>query len=717
MLNKILKEVSIIEPLMYNAIAHRKGEGILLDEFVLESSNEDIETLAEHSKRTLTVFHYLVRDNNVLEKCAEGKPFFVELMYLAVYLHDFGKCNPLFQEKIRKCKSPKTCFEDFKIKTTNSNHSEYSRFAFLIREFLPHYYDEELCLYFDELIERHHSSLELEEVPGKDGLFISQILFSFMINADIIATKWFYLGGDLEEYVNNYSSRLKNLKIGLQYNQEIYAGDDSSLTGNLNEIKVKLGREVVKNIKEGVCLLKAPTGSGKTNLSFLYINEIFKKKKVNRVVYINPLNVLNYQVRDCVKEAFGLDSYVINNETKYEHKYSEDKNLTLEKFQNYNYPFVITSHVNFFEKLYSNNKRDKLSLINLIDSVLIIDEIQLYKEDIAFLNYEFIRLLNEYLGCQILIISATIPPFYKDFKVNFLLSKEYETELFNHEVFKRVRYSLDYFDSNPRSVILDSDKKSFLITCNTIKKSEDLYHQELEFLEQLGFKVYLFNSHLIQPVKESVLKEMKERLSAGEKVVCISTSAIEVGVDISFECGIRFSTEIHNILQNAGRINRYGLSSGEFYLIKDSLRREGMGLVTSFNSLNKEWFADVFSEFNVDVDLAFKRSIERSGNVISNMKRNLSYLENASFDKLRKIDVIEEEGKYIIIVDALELVGEEGSVEDVLLKLNRMNVKEYDYWNNVLGRLSFRSYKGIGEKIGDYYVLEKELYSFDLSLN
>ncbi len=57
MLNKILKEVSIIEPLMYNAIAHRKGEGILLDEFVLESSNEDIETLAEHSKRTLTVFH------------------------------------------------------------------------------------------------------------------------------------------------------------------------------------------------------------------------------------------------------------------------------------------------------------------------------------------------------------------------------------------------------------------------------------------------------------------------------------------------------------------------------------------------------------------------------------------------------------------------------------------------------------------------------------
>ena len=58
--------------------------------------------------------------------------------------------------------------------------------------------------------------------------------------------------------------------------------------------------------------------------------------------------------------------------------------------------------------------------------------------------------------------------------------------------------------------------------------------------------------------RKNVLKKIKELLSKKEPVFCVSTQVIEAGVDISFDCAIRFSAGMDNIIQTAGRCNRNG---------------------------------------------------------------------------------------------------------------------------------------------------------------
>ena len=56
--------------------------------------------------------------------------------------------------------------------------------------------------------------------------------------------------------------------------------------------------------------------------------------------------------------------------------------------------------------------------------------------------------------------------------------------------------------------------------------------------------------------KEDMIKEMTTALKKDTKVICVSTSLIEAGVDLSFETVWRACTGLDSIIQAAGRCNR-----------------------------------------------------------------------------------------------------------------------------------------------------------------
>lgn len=843
-----------LNKLFYNAIAHKldKDSSVSLS-FENKCFDINIETLKEHSDRSIWAFYFLMKGNNfiILENIINKsinynlldnnlnyetvKKQFTLLIFLSVYLHDFGKLNPYFQSKIRQIEAnkEKTFFnsEEFKNKWCDTkypfyyshfskifldkcdNHSEFNFLSLIINNFFHEFHKEKkerskikkenrlfdiqkIISFFEKnIIPKHHSGPYYSSASilneGKflapfesinDFVFVSELLFEFIGFSDILSTVFFmekhHLINNkplsfeeeiikLEQYVNYkvYSNKLDYKKLSsfefvLDYNKEIYkdiSDDAISEIKNLNHLKTKIGRAVAKKTRlsnNNLNIIKAPTGTGKTNLSYIYINETLKKRTdINRILFINPLNSLNYQVKETAEKAFNLKyDYIniLNSETKIEHQYNNDDDeklnaKSIDKFTQYNYPFIVTSHVNFFDKLYSKNKKDKHSLIYLSNSLIIIDEIQLYRDSLSLINFHYLNLLEKYLNINTLIISATIPvPSELDdeivigsenlIKNKYLFSEEYTKEIFEHEVFKRITYNLDFFDTyeDPKYSIFEiknieelKGNNSILITHNSLKKCNEIYNKIKLTFEAAKYKIYFYNSTILPCFQEDILNNIKLRLKNNERTLVIATSKIETGIDISFSYGIRFSTSIQDILQNGGRINRDGNGKKEnhtLYIIKDELKsrksEEIIPRLSADNSTEKKFYKKFFNgsdTVNVDkfYDLVFKNLEEDSSEWRNIMNNNLSLLKNPnaySFESLSKIKTIPKQTytTYNFFVnDNIEIfnLDEQSKLlltnlnikesKEIFIKLNTLkpNEKEiYERLISILKKISFNVY-------------------------
>jgi CRISPR-associated endonuclease/helicase Cas3 len=74
-----------------------------------------------------------------------------------------------------------------------------------------------------------------------------------------------------------------------------------------------------------------------------------------------------------------------------------------------NYPLVITSHVNLFGALFGTGREQSFPLIKLCNSVVIIDEIQSYRNEIWHEVILFLLQYAELLNIKFIIMSATLP--------------------------------------------------------------------------------------------------------------------------------------------------------------------------------------------------------------------------------------------------------------------------------------------------------------------
>ena len=133
----------------------------------------------------------------------------------------------------------------------------------------------------------------------------------------------------------------------------------------------------------------------------------------------------------------------------------------------------------------------------------------------------------------------------------------------NFEQLKRVqvvyepkKYDLEQF----RQFLLErkQEVKSLLAVVNKVDTASTV----LEMLEQSpeleGTKLFYLSTRLCPTHRGKVLEELKQALKDGKDLICVSTSLIEAGVDISFEAAVRSLTRLDSVAQTAGRVNRNG---------------------------------------------------------------------------------------------------------------------------------------------------------------
>lgn len=349
-------------------------------------------------------------------------------------------------------------------------------------------------------------------------------------------------------------------------------GEQSEINNMRSEMFLEAEKTLHKYPEESIYFLEAPTGSGKSNTAMNLGFQLLDKGK--KIFYIYPFNTLVEQNRINLQEIFRdkkvQDQIVVVNSLNPitgKGNVSEDskdyyQNALLDR-QFLNYPFILSTHVSFFETLFGNKKEAIFSFLQLTDSIVILDEIQSYKNTIWAEIMIFLRACSKLLGMKIIIMSATLPGLDildgGEGTVRRLI--EDRKKYFNHPLFQnRVTVSYDLLNEKMTmdrlmQQVIDKSMPDKKILVTFIKK--DSAYEFYDYLcncDELSVPVSLITGDDSMYEREKILKPIREKKISG--MILVSTQVIEAGVDIDMDLGFKDISKLDSEEQFLGRINR-----------------------------------------------------------------------------------------------------------------------------------------------------------------
>lgn len=443
----------------------------------------------------------------------------------------------------------------------------------------------------------------------KQGVYLSiyiRWLYSLLVASDYYATSEFMNEADFSENtdlndIDKWDSVYENtdlLKNIRQYQQERYpiSNEELNTVTDINILRSEIFCEVEEKIKtnadENIFYLEAPTGSGKSNTA---INASFKlmqhDKRLQKIFYIYPFNTLVEQNLETLEKVFADNEdikqniAVINSITPI--KVSEkDLNDNEEKDvyqralldrQFLNYPMILSTHVSLFNIIFGNRQSDVLAFYQLANSVIVLDEIQSYKNKIWAEIICYLKELAKMFNIKIIIMSATLPDLdiLSRFQAQAVDLLENSSRFFAVDCFKnRVKLNYDLLKIDKDDILgelkthlkqyLKSDKK-ILIEFIKRKTAHDFWVdlQENEDFKDVQIE-YLSGDDSIAERKR-ILDKVKK---ATDTIILVSTQVIEAGVDIDMDIGYKNISKLDSEEQFLGRINRSCKKEGIAYFFE-----------------------------------------------------------------------------------------------------------------------------------------------------
>jgi CRISPR-associated endonuclease/helicase Cas3 len=230
-------------------------------------------------------------------------------------------------------------------------------------------------------------------------------------------------------------------------------------------------------------------------------------------------------------------------------------------------PAIITTHVSLFNILFGTSKEDNFPLWQLANSVIILDEIQSYNNNLWWYMVEFFDKYAELLNIKIIIMSATLPKldYFLEKKSNFVdLIDPKKRDIFFTDNYFKDRVEVDFALLEEGKIELDRLEEFFggvkddyqKILFEFIKKqsAREFYNQIKEWNEN----VYELSGDDNKAYRQYVINRSKE----DKPIIIIATQVIEAGVDIDMDLGFKDISTLDSEEQFMGRINRSCKKSG-----------------------------------------------------------------------------------------------------------------------------------------------------------
>lgn len=469
-----------------------------------------------------------------------------------------------------------------------------------------------------------------EYVETEDNNFsiyiYSKILFSMLTASDYYATSEYMDGQKVvdmgiisKELREKFCSQFNNYEITKSirnYEKDpVIDGNYTSINELRSEITLESEKNYLKNKDKNIYYLEAPTGAGKTITSINLANLILKSEEtINKLFYVFPFNTLVEQTEKGLKDIFKSDITqnisVINSLTPiktvdenedYKDFRSKENNRKIDYKKSLlnriflNYPFIITTHVNLFNYLFGTSREEGFPLIHICNSVIILDEIQSYKNGIWKEIINFLNAYAEILNIKVIIMSATLPRLNKLVEGednNFVYLIEDRKHYFENPLFKnRVKFEMLDLGEDPKNegfelllkdILKESKNNNKILIEFIFKKHADKFFDYMNenFISDRGHEIKIITSDDNKIDREKIISLAKGKKS---RAIIISTQVIEAGVDIDMDLGYKNISILDAEEQFMGRINRSCLNSGrvKFFqidncrlLYKDDVRKE-----------------------------------------------------------------------------------------------------------------------------------------------
>lgn len=411
---------------------------------------------------------------------------------------------------------------------------------------------------------------------------LQRLLLSVLIDADWEATTDFMNDVDTLSKRNETDHRKIFAKAGENFEAYMQEKHRSIRLSDLTdrEREIMEGRDQLqKECREfarhpaGIYCLPIPTGGGKTLSSLAYALEYCRQHpETERIIYVSPYISITEQNAKVFREAIGQEEWILEHhssvvkDTTNGDYQQEDyrKNRFAQQDINWEEPFICTTFVQFMNTLFSDQSRSIRRMHKLVNSVIIIDEVQSMPVKCVHTFNQMMNFLNAVCNADIILCTATQPALgdalypvcYSEPKYMIKNAADWFTR------FERVKihvpelgqkYTFDSLGNEIKCQLVRY--RSILVILNTKSAVGKLY----DILKEFPVHVEYLTTNLCAEHRSDKIEAIKKKLrKEQERVIVVSTNLIEAGVDISFECVYRSMTGLDSLAQSAGLCNRNG---------------------------------------------------------------------------------------------------------------------------------------------------------------
>jgi len=411
---------------------------------------------------------------------------------------------------------------------------------------------------------------ESDFIPIKLGLsHLDRELFIRYLFSALTDSDWMDTESHFNQEIAN-TRRHKRLDCDLLIKKLEHEMSSKSKSGNINFLRNSVRKFALarSDLSVGFFSLSLPTGMGKTLTSVSWALRHAKKNGLKRIIIVLPfVNIIDQTAKE-LKRIFG-EEWVLEHHSSYNEQEEDnefmDKETNIKKLatENWDYPIIVTTTVQFFDSLFSNKPKRCRKVHNIAKAVVIFDEVQTLPKELIAPTVSILESMNVIMKTSFLFCTATQPAFEKrqDFSdgIDGIISLVEDPENLYKNT-KRVIYK-PVNNFNPVSMdelvaLIVREKRSVLSIYNTKKNALEAY--KCAKAQDVWESEYHLSTAMCPKHRKRVIGKIITDMDEGKSVFVASTQLIEAGVDLDFPCVFRESAPLESVIQSAGRCNREG---------------------------------------------------------------------------------------------------------------------------------------------------------------
>ena len=576
-INEIKKNMKNIEECLKENLTETDVE-------ILNSSITDIAEKTEEKQKTLKEHH---KD---IVTCAEM--FFLEygeyftekekkLVVEACRIHDLGKVNLVFQAMI----CPKLA-EKFHIdvrKTPQIPHGFLSAVTISLDEFddLSELFSDKdfgpfiTAVYYHHDREDHYKSPAIRKYAEKyymkqieeylnrkirklncsnldDLLFRNNVYTGKYIPDSNAWKEYLLIKGLLNKFDYTVSAGYENAESAIDLHEKKLV---KNIEKFLNGKELRPAQKFMKMNTDKNLIVIAPTGSGKTEASLLWMNG-------EKSFYTLPLKVSSNAIYLRIKENYEYkDVALLHSDAMAvylrEYNGNEDIGEKYDRSKMLSQPLTVCTVDQLFRFVY-RALGTEIFAATLKYSKLVLDEIQAYEPRVIATIIYGLKMIQE-MGGKFAIITATFPPVLKYFMEQYglvegkqYIFKDFTGKEYQVEKYPRHKVEIRHSEMNLDEIRLRGKNRKVLVICNTVSKAQKFY-KKLE-----GENVWLLHSKYIRRDRAFLERKIMGFSESGESGIWITTQIVEASLDIDFDILYTEMCTADSLLQRMGRCNRKG---------------------------------------------------------------------------------------------------------------------------------------------------------------